>query len=122
MISSGSPSIRRIFFLCVSPLTRVTADFATPVKGDVPTLIFSGGMDPVTPPAYGAKVAMDLPNSRHIVAPGYGHIVSPHACGPRLIATFVDGAATNKLSGSCIAHFQNSAMPPLFVNRLMASP
>jgi pimeloyl-ACP methyl ester carboxylesterase len=106
----------------VWPRGSMPADFAKPVKSDVPTLIFSGGMDPVTPPSYGAKVAMDLPKSRHVVAPGYGHIVSSHACGPRLIATFVDDAATDKLSLSCIAHFQNSAMPPLFGNRLVASP
>ncbi len=62
----------------------------TPVESDVPALILSGGLDPVTPPANGAEVAKTLSASRHIVARGYGHIVSPHACGPRLIAAFVD--------------------------------
>jgi pimeloyl-ACP methyl ester carboxylesterase len=46
------------------------------VKSDVPVLILSGGLDPVTPPANGAEVAKSLPRSRHIVAQGYGHIVS----------------------------------------------
>ena len=36
------------------------ADVAKPVKSDVPTLIFSGGLDPVTPPANGTEVAKDL--------------------------------------------------------------
>ena len=98
------------------------ADFAKPVKSNMPTLIFSGGMDPVTPPAYGVEVAKDLPNGRHIVAPGYGHIVSHHACGPRLVATFVDDASTSKLSASCISYFEKSVMPPLFDNRLAQSP
>jgi pimeloyl-ACP methyl ester carboxylesterase len=106
----------------VWPRGRVPADFAKPVKSRLPTLIFSGGMDPVTPPAYGAEVAKDLPNGRHIVAPGYGHIVSQHACGPRLIATFVDDASTSRLSRSCIDLFEKSVMPPLFVNRLAPSP
>jgi pimeloyl-ACP methyl ester carboxylesterase len=106
----------------VWPRGTVPADFAKPVKSDIPTLIFSGGMDPVTPPAYGAQVAKDFPNSRHIVAPGYGHIVSYLACGPRLIATFVDDASTNRLSESCMNYFQKSVMPPLFTNRLAPSP
>jgi pimeloyl-ACP methyl ester carboxylesterase len=106
----------------VWPRGSVPEDFAKPVRRDVPTLIFSGGMDPVTPPAYGSEVAKDLPNGRHIVAPGYGHIVSHHACGPRRIATFVDDASTRKLSATCIEFFEKSVMPPLFVNRLAASP
>jgi pimeloyl-ACP methyl ester carboxylesterase len=106
----------------VWPRGSAPADFAKPVKSDIPTLIFSGGMDPVTPPAYGTEVAKDFPNSRHIVAPGYGHIVSYQACGPRLIATFVDDAGTNKLSASCMNFFQKSVMPPLFTNRLAPSP
>jgi pimeloyl-ACP methyl ester carboxylesterase len=106
----------------VWPRGSMPPDFAKPVTSDVPTLIFSGGMDPVTPPAYGAEVAKDLPNGRHIVAPGYGHIVSQYGCGPRLVATFVDDAGTKRLSASCIEYFEKSAMPPLFVNRLVASP
>ena len=113
---------RTISVCSVWPRGKVPADFAKPVKSNIPTLIFSGGMDPVTPPAYGTEVAKDFPNGRHIVAPGYGHIVSYHACGPRLIATFVDDAATNRLSASCLNHFEKSAMPPLFANRLSPSP
>jgi len=106
----------------VWPRGAVPADFAKPVKSDVPTLIFSGGMDPVTPPAYGAEVAKDLSNGRHIVAPGYGHIVSYHACGPRLIATFVEDAGVARLAATCVSHFEKSVPPPLFPNRLAPSP
>jgi pimeloyl-ACP methyl ester carboxylesterase len=113
----------RVISVCtVWPRGSMPKDFATPVRSNIPTLIFSGGMDPVTPPAYGTEVAKDFPNSRHIVAPGYGHIVSHYACGPRLIATFVDDASTSRLSASCIDYFQKTAMPPLFANRLAASP
>jgi pimeloyl-ACP methyl ester carboxylesterase len=106
----------------VWPRGTVPPDFATPVKSGVPTLIFSGAMDPVTPPAYGNEVAKEFPNSRHIVAPGYGHIVSYHSCGPRLIATFVEDASTSPLSTSCISYFEKSVPPPLFVNRLAPAP
>jgi hypothetical protein len=106
----------------VWPRGTMPADFAKPVKSAVPALLFSCGMDPVTPPANGALVAKDLANSRHIVAPGYGHIVSFHACGPRLLATFVDEAGPAKLAPACIAHFEKSVPPYLFANRLASQP
>jgi len=95
-------------------------DATTPVKSDVPVLILSGGLDPVTPPANGAEVAKSLPQSRHIVARGYGHIVSPHACGPRLIAAFIDDPTFETLPVSCIEHFEKSRRPPLWPDRLGA--
>ena len=92
----------------------------TPVRSDVPVLILSGGLDPVTPPANGAEVAKTLPKSRHIVARGYGHIVSPHACGPRLVAAFVDDPTFATLPASCVDHFEKSVRPPLWPDRLGA--
>jgi pimeloyl-ACP methyl ester carboxylesterase len=106
----------------VWPRGSMPADFTDPVRSDKPVLLFSGGMDPVTPPAYGAAVAQTLPNSKHIVAPGYGHIVSPAACGPRLIAAFVEDAAFTGLSASCIAYFEQSRAPPLWPDRLEPQP
>ena len=106
----------------VWPRGFAPADFALPVASDKPALLFSGGMDPVTPPAYGALVAKSLSNSKHIVGSGYGHIVSPHVCGPRLIASFVDDADFRNLSTSCIAHFERSRAPPLWPDRLEAHP
>jgi hypothetical protein len=94
------------------------ADFTTPLTSDKPALLFSGGMDPVTPPRYAAEVAKTLTRSRQIVAKGYGHIVSPAACGPRLIATFVEDADFARLSASCVKYFENSLPPPLWPDRL----
>jgi len=81
-------------------------------------LILSGGLDPVTPPANGEKVAQTLPNSRHVVAAGYGHIVSPHACTPRLIAKFIDEAGFATLPQSCLDYLATSKPPPLFASLL----
>jgi pimeloyl-ACP methyl ester carboxylesterase len=94
------------------------ADFAQPVGGDVPVLLFSGGMDPVTPPAYGREVMQRFANSRHIVAPGYGHIVSVHACAPRLLAAFVNRAGFSTLPATCVEHFEQSTPPPVWAGRL----
>lgn len=98
------------------------ADFGDPVVSDKPVLLFSGSMDPVTPPANGTLVAKSLANSRHIVASGYGHIVSPNACGPRLIAAFVDQAGFDKLPASCVTYFEQSKAPPLWPDRLEPQP
>jgi len=106
----------------VWPRGSAPADFAQPVVSDTPVLLFSGAMDPVTPPAYGELVARTLANSRHIVANGYGHIVSPSACGPRLIAAFVEEAGFGKLSQSCIAYFEQSRAPLLWPDRLKPQP
>jgi pimeloyl-ACP methyl ester carboxylesterase len=44
-----------------------------PVFTDVPVLILSGELDPVTPPAHGDALARTLPNSLHIRVPFAGH-------------------------------------------------
>jgi pimeloyl-ACP methyl ester carboxylesterase len=110
---------RRLISVCgVWPRGTMPADFAQPVSGKLPVLLFSGGMDPVTPPANGTLVARSFPDSRHIVAPGYGHTVSVHACGPRLLAAFVDQAGFGKLPATCVDHFEKSTPPPVWAGRL----
>jgi pimeloyl-ACP methyl ester carboxylesterase len=96
--------------------------FADPVTSDVPTLLLSGGLDPVTPPAYGAEVARTLSHSKHVVAPGYGHIVSPHACAPRLVTTFIEHPDFERLPAACLALLGQSKRPPFFTDRLAPRP
>jgi len=113
----------RLIGVCdVWPRGTAAPAMTQPLRSDVPTLLVSGGMDPVTPPAYGTLVARDLANSRHIVAPGYGHIVTPHACGPRLLATFVDTADPARLPATCVTYFENSVPPPVWSGRLEPRP
>ena len=113
------PLVERALSVCdVWPKGRQPAEAILPVESDVPALLLSGALDPVTPPAYAEEVAKTLRNSRHVVAGGYGHIVSPHACGPRLIAAFVDSAGFDTLPGSCIEHLTASTRPPLWPDHL----
>jgi pimeloyl-ACP methyl ester carboxylesterase len=113
----------RVLAVCdVWPRGRMPADALTPVRSEVPVLLLSGGLDPVTPPAYADGVARTLPNSRHVVARGYGHIVSQHACGPRLIAAFIERGALDRLPASCVEHFATSQPPPLWPDRLGPRP
>jgi len=113
----------KILAVCdVWPRGRQPADATTPVVTAIPTLLISGGLDPVTPPAYAEEVAKTLSNHRHVVGTGYGHIVSPHACGPRLVAAFVDRAGFDTLPASCLEHFKTSKRPPLWPDRLAPAP
>ena len=93
------------------PRGKVPADFYEPVRSDVPTLIFSGGIDPATPPRHGAEVATGLANSRHFVAPQLGHGESLHGCAPRLIESFIRAGNAAKLDGRCLERIPR----PLFM-------
>jgi pimeloyl-ACP methyl ester carboxylesterase len=121
-IRSRSLATKVVAVCDVWPRGSQPPDAIEPVRSDVPALLLSGGLDPVTPPRYGEQVAKTLTNSRHVVAAGYGHIVSPHACGPRLVAAFVERAGFDKLPESCIEHFTKSKRPPLWRDRLAPAP
>jgi pimeloyl-ACP methyl ester carboxylesterase len=106
---------RRYLAACEGwPHATMPDDFHAPLVSDKPVLLLSGALDPVTPPARGELVAKTLSNSRHVVAAGYGHIVSPHACAPRLIEKFVDEAGFRSLPQSCLDYLAASRRPPLF--------
>ena len=121
-VRSRALAMRALAVCDVWPKGKAPAGSALPVESPTPVLILSGGLDPVTPPANGAEVAKTLPASRHIVARGYGHIVSPHACAPRLIAAFIDDPSFATLPASCVEHFEKSVRPPLWPDRLGARP
>jgi pimeloyl-ACP methyl ester carboxylesterase len=93
----------------VWPRGRLPEDFKRPLRSDKPVLILSGELDPVTPPRYGDDIARSLSNSRHLVAPGQGHIVMTRGCLPRVVARFVDTADVGALDADCID--QLGAMP-----------
>jgi pimeloyl-ACP methyl ester carboxylesterase len=77
-------------------------------RSTVPTLVLSGALDPVTPPALGAKTAALFKTSRHIIVPASGHISSHFACAPTLLAAFLDHLTPAKLDSKCLMH----ALPP----------
>lgn len=54
----------------VEPLGPVVDE---PVVSDIPTLLLSGELDPVTPPSYAEAVAASLSNSYSYTFPGKGH-------------------------------------------------
>jgi pimeloyl-ACP methyl ester carboxylesterase len=94
------------------PKGTVDASYYEPVRSDVPTLILSGDVDPVTPPGWGDAVAKHLPNARHIVVPATGHGVVATSCGQRLVQQFLDRASASDLDTSCVEQVRR---PPFFL-------
>ena len=94
------------------PRGEVPADFLEPVRSNAPVLIFSGNMDPVTPPNYGEEVAGHLPNSRHVIIPEAGHgvdgLMDP-GCVDRIAIEFLDKGDAKNLDVSCV---QRMTAPP----------
>ena len=88
------------------PIGKRPADFHTAWTSDIPTLVTSGELDPVTPPRYGEEVQRSLPNSRHFVFRGQGHSVMGVGCGPRLVAEFIAAADARSLDGDCLDQLQ----------------
>jgi pimeloyl-ACP methyl ester carboxylesterase len=87
------------------PRGEIPADFLEPVRSNAPVLIFSGNLDPVTPPKYGEDVARHLPNSRHIIIPEAGHGVdglTDPDCIDRIAIEFLDKGDAKNLDVSCV--------------------
>jgi pimeloyl-ACP methyl ester carboxylesterase len=95
------------------PQTEVAADLREPLQSDIPTLLLSGGSDPVTPPEYAETVAATLTNSRHLIVPGYGHGVLAAGCMPRVVAQFVSDGDPTALDTACLDELEP---PPFFVS------
>ena len=87
------------------PRGEIPADFLDPVSSNAPVLIFSGNMDPVTPPSFGEEVAKHLPNSRHIIISEAGHGVeslNDPGCIDRIALAFLDKGDAKNLDVSCV--------------------
>ncbi len=87
----------------VVPARAVPPDFYSVPASKVPVLIFSGGLDPATPPRHGESVAHRLGNAKHIVAPNLGHGISAQSCAPMLVSRFVREASFERIDGNCLA-------------------
>jgi len=94
------------------PRGEIPADFHEPVRSNGPVLIFSGNMDPVTPPGYGEEVARHLPNSRHVIISEAGHgadgLTDP-GCIDRIAIEFLEKGDPKNLDVGCV---QRMAPPP----------
>lgn len=86
-----------------------------PVRTDAPVLIFAGEFDPATPPAISAAMIANMPNARHLVAPGAGHGAGFSQCGVDITVAFTE-APHEAVDVSCVlkmrgADFSRTAAP-----------
>lgn len=97
------------------PVKPLPAGYAAPVTTDIPVLLLSGALDPVTPPASAEAVKADLPRAWHVVAPASGHNVTAMPCAGRVIAQFVRNGSGASLDASCLS---GRKRPPFMVSAL----
>ena len=84
------------------PQYRPSENFYQSVTADIPTLILSGNLDPVTPPSNGDYAAKTLPNSHHIVVKNTAHIVATSTCANKIINEFLTKRDPKALDESCL--------------------
>lgn len=94
------------------PRGEIDDSYFDPITSDVPTLVLSGDLDPVTPPGWGDAVAQHLKNARHITVPATGHGVIGTPCGQDLIRDFIESGTTAALDASCASRVRR---PPFFL-------
>jgi pimeloyl-ACP methyl ester carboxylesterase len=97
------------------PRGSVPEDFYTMPPAPAPTLVLSGGIDPVTPPRHGARAAQALgAQARHVVVPNAGHGVIGIGCMRDVLFRFIDAepaADALKVDTTCV---EGIPRPPAF--------
>lgn len=90
------------------------ADFHEMYPMNIPALIISGEIDPVTPPPHGEELAGYLPNSLHVIIPNAGHEFGTvwEGCLDDIVAQFISQGSVDGLDASCV----NQHVRPPFVS------
>jgi pimeloyl-ACP methyl ester carboxylesterase len=96
------------------PHVTVDASFKDPVVSDLPVLLLSGELDPVTPPSFAELTMQTLSNSQHLIAKGQGHNVFPLGCMPDIMTDFIQ-EPENELDIECMNDFDYT---PFFINMM----
>lgn len=94
------------------PGREVPVGYFEPVTADRPVLVFSGALDPVTPPVWGELVSANLPNSQHLVLEGFGHGTVFTGCTISLMTDFIEAGSLAGLDTGCVGQFRRR---PFFV-------
>ena len=111
----GTTALDTLFKPCSFwPRAAVESDFYDSPMSGKPVLVLSGELDPVLPPLRGKEVANSLPNARHVIVPGTGHMTSLAGCVPRLIGEFLATADAGALDASCVDSLRR---PPFITSR-----
>jgi len=104
----GDERVRTQMAVCsIWPQGRIPANYGEPVRADVPVLVLSGTVDPVTGSDWGEEAASHLPDSLHLIIPG-AHGVGD-SCTQSIIRAFVASGTLAGLDTSCVA---DVTLPP----------
>jgi len=115
----GETTIRSVLNACKGwPRGKVPADYSEPVKSEVPVLMISGEIDPVTPASIGAKTARFLTHSRQIVGRSWSH-GSSSDCADGLMAAFITAGTSAGLDASCM---DKVTRPAFFTEESVMAP
>ncbi len=108
----GDYRVRQQTQACQSwPRGELPPGYYDPVSSDVPVLIISGELDPVTPPVWGEEVKKHLSNSLHVVVKGGAHS-NPFPCVRRLVADFLSAGSVAGLDAACA---RGVSTPPFLI-------
>ncbi|MDH5339240.1 MAG: alpha/beta hydrolase [Rubrivivax sp.] len=112
----GDSFARQYRLACANwPRGAVPEAFYTVPPAPAATLVLSGGIDPVTPPRHGERVARALgPLARHVVVPESGHGVLALGCMRDVLYRFIDAesdAQALQVDAGCVAGVPR---PPAF--------
>lgn len=100
----GPESAREILRSCERwPRAEIPKSYRAPVESDVPVLLLSGMLDPVTPPAWADDARKTLSRSAAVVFAGTAHNAATTACARRIAATFVERGSEAELDTTCAA-------------------
>lgn len=104
----GDVRVRSQMAVCeIWPKTDLPQNYGDPVKVNIPVLLFSGTMDPVTPPRWGKEAARHLPKSLHIVVPGAHGVYG--RCTDSIMREFLTKGSAEGIDTSCV---RSMALPP----------
>lgn len=86
----------------VWPAGVIDDGFREPLKTNTPVLLLSGEADPITPPEYAARAAVDLSRAYLHTGALQGHGQAPRGCVPGVMADFVESPEQNPLENDCL--------------------
>ena len=88
------------------PAGSIPENYFEPVVSDIPVLLMSGKLDPITPPKYGWEASLTLKNSEHVVIPGVGHGSIIAGCMPDVVNDFFNDPNPRKVRAGCSVDLQ----------------
>lgn len=110
----GADLINVIKDICaVWPKGELLKTMKMPLASEIPTLLFSGEFDPITPPEYASETIRHLSRAKHFILHGQGHNVSGIGCAPHIVNNFVVSGSQVNLKAECL---ERVTSPPLFIN------